>query len=148
MIEVMVNQTVRTKLHSSSIRKAVEFIARHEPRVRGAVEIQLIGERYMQKLNHRFRGQNRVTDVLSFSWREDTQWQGNHLGQLYLCPKYIQRQAKRFGVTPTEEFLRTLVHGLLHLIGYDHQTAQEARRMFSVQERLVDRAGVRYRIHI
>jgi len=80
----------------------------------------------MRQLNRQHRGLDRATDVLSFS-----------LGDIFLCPSYIRRQARRFGVSYQEECTRTLIHGILHLTGYDHATQRQAKKMFGLQEKLL-----------
>ena len=58
-------------------------------------------------------------------------------GDIFVCVPQIIRQSKQFGVTPKEECVRMLVHGVLHLLGYDHQTKHDADEMFSIQEGVV-----------
>jgi probable rRNA maturation factor len=77
------------------------------------------------------------TDVLSFetgtSWGEVDE----ELGDIFLCQEYIRAQAHRFHVSPKEEMIRMLVHGILHLLGYTHEKKKDADRMFSLQEQYV-----------
>ena len=97
----------------------------------------------MRAMNRQTRGIDRPTDVLSFNPAEaPVAWPrfpgaADDLGDLFLCVPYIRRQARRFGVPYREEFLRMLVHGVLHLLGYDHTTKKDAQRMFAVQEATV-----------
>jgi probable rRNA maturation factor len=76
---------------------------------------------------------NRPTDVLSFS-SEDA----GYLGDLAICVPYASREAKRRAIPVTEELVRLLVHGTLHLSGYDHATAKQEEVMFRLQERIVE----------
>jgi len=103
----------------------------------GEVEIILVGRAMMRRLNLDYRGVDRVTDVLSFAWQEDKILLGQSLGQIYLCPAQIVGQAKEFDVSAREELKRMLAHGILHLLGYDHQDKKRAEKMFSIQEKLV-----------
>lgn len=96
------------------------------------VAVHLIGDARMRTLNHRHRGIDRPTDVLSFPIREK-----NDLGDIFLSIPFLVRQAKRFGVPFEEELRRMLIHGLLHLVGFDHETKIQARRMFRLQESLL-----------
>lgn len=117
----------------------VKVAAKAEKKIRGRVEINLVGEKEMKNINRHYRGINQPTDVLSFAWHEERVLPSALLGQLYLCYSYINRQAKRFKVSVKEEFTRSLVHGLLHLVGYHHLKKTEAKRMFSLQEKIVAR---------
>lgn len=138
MIRVLVNHAVRGALSVRSIVALVKVLARQEPKVRGSVEVTLVGERKMQTLNKQFRGIDAPTDVLSFSWQEDKRVRTESLGEVYLCAPYLARQAKRFKVSVKEETARMLTHGLLHLAGYDHDTQRRARQMFGLQEKIVE----------
>lgn len=81
-------------------------------------------------MNKQYRGKNYATDVLSFdSLSPDS------LGELVLCPQVLIKQAKEHGLKNREELGYMLLHGLLHLLGYDHETSsEEAEKMFSVQD--------------
>lgn len=141
MINVELERTVgRWPVPAKEVTAFVNIAHRQEPKIRGKVEIIFVGERRMRTLNNHFRGRNKVTDVLSFAWHEDQAYGGDQLGQVYLCYPYIVRQARRFHVTPREEVLRMLVHGLLHLVGYDHVKEKDAARMFSKQEKILETA--------
>lgn len=84
-------------------------------------------------LNLQFRKKNYATDILSFSG------QGENLGELVICPQVIKRQAEEHGLTFREELGYMLVHGVLHLLGYDHEKSKiEAKRMFALQDEIFD----------
>ena len=123
-----------------AIGKIATEAGRFEPKISGAVEVHLVGDARIRKLNKQYRGIDKPTDVLSFAWKEDPGYQGALLGQIYMSVPYIERQAKRFNVSAKEEFVRMLVHGLLHIVGYDHMKDKEAKQMFSLQEKIVLRA--------
>lgn len=88
----------------------------------------------MARLNREFRGERGPTDVLAFPMREG-EMGGLHphlLGDVVLCPKWAAQ-----GASPLpEEVLRLLIHGVLHLLGFHHETQGEARRMRREEGRL------------
>jgi probable rRNA maturation factor len=137
MIEVSVSIRVKTPLTEEAIIRAVAQAARYEKKIKKAVEIQVIGDKAITKLNHQYRGLNKPTDVLSFSWVEDPDFPAGSLGQIYISYPQIVRQAPRFKVSPVEEFYRMLTHGLLHLVGYDHLQELPVKKMFALQEKIV-----------
>lgn len=103
------------------------------------ISIHLVGESYIKKINKQYRGKDMITDVISFatqdiSWGKQTEID---LGDLFICPKQIKRQAQDFEVDYQEEFKRILVHGVLHLCGFDHQTERDGKKMFALQERIL-----------
>lgn len=123
------------------MKKIVRFAARREKKIRGRIDVTVVGDAAIRSLNRRYRGKDQVTDVLSFAWGEDKKMPSRYLGQIYLSYPQIKRQARVFQAPVAEEFARMLVHGLLHLVGYDHVRRAEAERMFSLQEKIVAHAG-------
>lgn len=110
---------------------------------RGAVSISFVPEAKMHALNRQYRKIDRATDVLSFTASEDgaklikgpgaeKDW-----GDIILAPSYIKRQAKENGVPFNEELVRLTAHGMLHLLGFDHATIKDRKRMFGWQERAI-----------
>lgn len=86
----------------------------------------------IQRLNRLYRGINRPTDVLSFA----TDGTGE-LGDLVISGAIAAREAKRRGIELREELIRLLAHGTLHLLGLDHVTPREKKKMFGLQEKMV-----------
>ena len=89
----------------------------------------------MRALNRRWRGVDRATDVLSFSAGRGAARRGAFLGDLVIDVPYAARQARRRGHSPAREVQILLAHGLLHLLGYDHE--RDDGTMFRLQRRLV-----------
>lgn len=79
-----------------------------------------LGENDAKKLNWNYRCKDYPTDILSFDSEDPTT-----LGELVLCPQVIIRQAKDHGISQEEEFGYTILHGVLHLLGYDHEKSKE-----------------------
>lgn len=138
MIRVTIVRTSRCPVSNAAIRAVVSAAAREVAAVRDEVVIHVVGERLMRRLNREYRGVDSVTDVLSFGWRTGHVSRGP-MGELYLNYGYIARQAKRFGVTARNEFCRMIVHGLLHLVGYDHVHTHDASIMFGKQEKILQK---------
>jgi len=103
--------------------------------------VSLMGNAGMTQLNSMYRGKKRPTDVLSFPSPEIFQRQG-HLGELVICLPVLKRQARELKHTPEIELKVLLVHGLLHLLGLDHelglkQAAEQGRLEQKVLEKLL-----------
>lgn len=102
----------------------------------GDVNIIFVESEYIKDLNSQYRGINTVTDVLSFNL--DTE---ELLGEIYICPQYIVDTHPE--ITQKEEVLRLIIHGLLHLTGYDHsveltEATKKTEPMFVKQEQMLD----------
>ena len=88
-----------------------------------------------QKINKEFRGKDYATDVLSFESMDPSS-----LGELVMCPEVLKRQAKEHGLSFQKELGYMLLHGVLHLLGYDHETSEkDAKEMFDLQDAVFDK---------
>ena len=98
--------------------------------------IAFVDEKRARALNKEFRGKDYATDVLSFDAMEP-----GSLGELVICPKVIAKQAKEHGLLLREELGYMVLHGFLHLLGYDHENVSEkkARAMFALQDALFEK---------
>jgi probable rRNA maturation factor len=98
--------------------------------------VVLVDNAYIRTLNRRWRMRNAPTDVLSFSMTmgPDAAYNYGVLGDVYVSIEKAREQAREYGVTFEEEIARLVVHGVLHLAGYDHEKPGEAQRMRSREE--------------
>lgn len=104
------------------------------------VSVRFVSLSQIAALNRDYRKKIGPTDVLSFS--RDTSFgvfdpADTSLGDIAICPTYAKKEAVRRSVPFEEECVRLLVHGVLHLKGFDHQTAADETRMFHLQEACV-----------
>jgi len=92
----------------------------------------------IKQLNRDWRGKDKPTDVLSFPAGEIPGYEYKVLGDIVISIPYTKNQADKLGVSFYEELVRLIAHGLLHLLGYDHENSEEeARIMFDKQEKLI-----------
>lgn len=104
------------------------------------VSILLTGDEAIRELNSRYRGIDAPTDVLAFSQLEGEEFaqEGEAvLGDVVISVETAARQAMEHGHTLDDEMDILLVHGILHLLGYDHETPEDEKRMFERQRELV-----------
>jgi len=101
------------------------------------LSVLFVGDRAMRTLNRQYRGKDRTTDVLSFALQEGrfNQVQPNMLGDIVISVPTAGRQAVDAGLTLQQELERLLVHGLLHLVGYDHERGAAHARSMQIKER-------------
>jgi probable rRNA maturation factor len=105
--------------------------------------VKLVDEATMAEFNKRYMGKDGPTDVLSFPMDEmrpagegELEEEGI-LGDMLLCPQYAAVQAPSFSRTPDDEMRLLTIHGILHLLGYDHAEPDDEREMFALQTRLL-----------
>jgi probable rRNA maturation factor len=92
------------------------------------LSILLVEPDHIRRLNARYAGNDYATDVLAFPMNEDDESE-ELLGDVLICPHIAGEDARRMGHSLSEELDVLLVHGLLHLLGYDHHDAQEKAEM-------------------
>ncbi|MDA8082423.1 MAG: rRNA maturation RNase YbeY [Nitrospiraceae bacterium] len=107
---------------------------------RSELSIVFVGDAEMRKLNRLYRQIDRTTDVLSFPLTETGfPRPGDPLGDIVVSMPKATAQAAEYGVSLRDEILRLLVHGLLHLVGYDHErNTYQKRRMQKKERELLD----------
>lgn len=128
------------------LAKVAKKVLKEEKVAPTSLSIVLVGAERMRKLNRQYRGKNRVTDVLAFpamkfdfskpynTFKELRKIEG--LGEIVLCPRVIKKNARRFNLSFKQELFRCLIHGVLHLLGYDHEkNAKEGREMKEREEK-------------
>lgn len=99
---------------------------------------------YIQKLNKQYRGIDKVTDVISFALEDDKTFNPEErvLGDIYISLDKATSQALEYGHSLTRELCFLSVHGLLHLLGYDHMNSADEKIMFSLQDKILEEAGI------
>ncbi|HSA90196.1 MAG TPA: rRNA maturation RNase YbeY [Burkholderiales bacterium] len=110
---------------AASLRKWVRAASR------SPVSLRIVGEREGRRLNRAFRRKDRATNVLTF----DT-------GDIVLCHPVIRREARARGKSVAAHYAHLVVHGCLHLRGYDHEKKRDAARMEAREIRILRRGGV------
>ncbi len=120
MIEV--NNLTNFKIAGKFFQETAKSVLKRERKNSLDLSVALLGEREMKRINEKFRKKNRPTDVLSFDY-------GN-VGEIILCPDYIKKNAKNSEIAFENEFLKVFIHGILHILGYDHEKKMvDAKKM-------------------
>ncbi len=137
MLKIDYCKKVTCPITEKFLNQIVEIFCKETKIKKGGFEVVVIGDKEMKRLNYTYRRKNKTTDVLSFSFLEDKKIKVDFLGQIFIAYPQIKRQAKQYKISEKEEFVRMLVHGLLHLVGYDHDTKMKEYKMFKLQESMV-----------
>ena len=108
--------------------------------------IIFVDEKEIQKINKEYRNIDKVTDVISFAFEDNSDVRYNDirvLGDIYVCIPRMKEQAINYGHSEKRELSFLVVHGLLHLLGYDHQNEEEEKVMFGLQEEVLNEADIK-----
>ena len=104
------------------------------------VDVIVVDDRYIQKINRDFRGFDRATDVISFSYLNDDEPRAGDddlAGEIYVSHETLEREANAQGVDVKNLFLRVGVHGMLHILGFEHDSDAGLERMENEERRLL-----------
>lgn len=111
----------------------------------GEFNIIIVNEKKIQELNKEYRDIDKVTDVISFALEDDDTFNLDDyrvLGDIYICIEKTRSQAIEYNHSFKRELSFLAVHGLLHLLGYDHMNKEDEEVMFSKQEEVLSRYGI------
>ena len=134
-----VHATVAPSFARSVLRRTASLpeVAARLPDGTSSIAIRITGDRELRHLNKSFAGIDSATDVLSFAGS------GDHIGDLAISWAMVDRQAAEYGHAPLTEFALLCVHGMLHLLGWDHAAPAEAKEMTRLTVAALDLSGVR-----
>jgi probable rRNA maturation factor len=106
------------------------------------ISVLLVGERRSRTLNARYRGRDNSTNVLSFPAPPLAARSSGLLGDLVICPAVLRAEAREQDKDVRAHWAHMVVHGMLHLLGYDHQRERDAQRMERREVRVLRRLGI------
>ena len=124
MVCVDVHNTTRTRISRSRFRSLAAYTLSCVGRKRATVGVVFVGERRIRSLNSQYRKKDAVTDVLSFLYERVPLE-----GEIFICVARARQQARQYGHSFQEELEHLLIHGILHLAGYTHETPGRAEKM-------------------
>ena len=130
------NSQRAVRVYRRRLARLVRFVAREEGHRLGQIDIAVAGRGEMSRLNREWLRDGRATDVLSFDLTE-----GGGSGifaQIVVCGELAAEQARLRGVRPQRELMLYVVHGLLHLMGYEDATVRGAAKMHAREDELLD----------
>lgn len=119
------NNYKNSKLNKSQHLSLVKFVLKGEKTLEKNINIVFVDDEYITQLNKQYLNHNWTTDVISFPLNEDDKIEG----EIYINVEQAKRQAKEYKVKISEELIRLLVHGTLHLIGYSDTTQRTKQKM-------------------
>ncbi len=141
MIEVFNNTNIEVSF-VSLMKEMVKFIFKKENCDNGMLNIIFVDNEEIHNINKKYRGIDRVTDVISFALEDDDTLINPSdiriLGDIYVSIEKALEQAKEYGHSFERELSFLVVHGVYHLLGYDHMEKEEEKIMFQKQEEVLD----------
>ena len=147
-IFVQIDEQFRKNVAESLLRAAVQVALRACGQADGSLSVLVVDDSVVQRHNRDYRNRDAPTDVLSFAAREGSQLPSDapaelaaeldaELGDLLLAFPYATRQARKYGHSLAAELQLLVVHGTLHLVGYDHDTEDRQSEMWRKQAEIL-----------
>lgn len=145
MFEIF-NET-KEELDIKEEKNIIEFALKHENLDNVYFNVIFVDDEKIKQLNKEYRGIDRETDVISFALEDgdcNVNFEfGRLLGDIYICVPKMKAQAIEYGHSLKREMGFLTIHGLLHLLGYDHMTKEEEKIMFGKQEEILNDYGLK-----
>ncbi len=119
------------------LKRIVEMIQKHEHRNFSQVEVVFVGDSKILEMNREYLGHDYLTDIITFPYHIHNDDNSPVEGTLYCCAPQIRRQSDDYGTTYDSEVLRVVIHGLLHLIGYDDRSDSQRIHMQALENKYI-----------
>ena len=132
-------------LYMDKLYSLLEFALKKEKLDNVEFNIIFVDREKIHEINREYRNIDRETDVISFALEDDPDIELDHriLGDIYICIEKAYEQAEEYGHSRLREIAFLMIHGLLHLLGYDHMEKEDEVVMFSKQEEILNEFGIR-----
>jgi probable rRNA maturation factor len=150
-IDLQIDPAYRARVPAERLLRVVAATLRHEGASQGEVTLVIAPDDLLQQLNRDYRGIDEPTDVLSFAAQEEAEGQDvfisapeaqNYLGDVVISFPTAERQAAAVGHSVADELSLLTVHGVLHLLGYDHASPEEETDMWARQAQILSSLSV------
>ena len=151
-IGIQIDESYSAMIDANQIKEAMRATLRLCPGPRtketDSVALAITDDETVRQLNHRYRGVDEPTDVLSFENLPDPDFPNEeatvHLGDVIIAFPVAAAQATAAGHAISEEIILLTVHGTLHLLGFDHDTPTGKKNMWSIQRQIMTELGLPY----
>ena len=124
------------------LQRIVSLILNDEGLVDNEINLKILNDKEMKKLNHQFRNKNNTTNVLSFQNDDISLMQTKNIGDIAISLEYVEREAKEEGKFFEDDMIHMLAHGVYHILGYDHENDEMAATMESKEINILNKINI------
>ena len=124
------------------LQSIVSLIFREEGLVDNEINLRIIDDEEMKKLNHKFRNKNLTTNVLSFQSDDISIKHTKNIGDIAISSEYVEREAVEEGKFFEDHMIHMLAHGVYHILGYDHQNEETALIMENKEINILNKINI------
>jgi len=146
MLQLELASKLPEEVHVEVLQKAAAEVASCVQTQDGIINLKLVDDALIQALNKKYSGNDKATDVLSFSYIEEgVEPVQGELGDIAISLETATRQAEQAGTNLETEVVLLLVHGILHVLGHDHATADDQAKLEALQTSIMKALNLTYR---
>jgi len=142
MIEV--NNLTKWKVDKKFLNKIANKVLAFEKFKKGEISIAFVSQSRIRELNKKYRKKDKSTDILSFEEPKNNHKKEKFLGEVVISLDDVEENSKKFKVSFKNELARILIHGVLHLFGYDHIKGSEEKKMFDIQDKILQNLNIKF----
>ena len=146
MNEITITNETDEYVDETLLNKVADYAMMSEDVHNGVVNIIIVDNKRIREINKEYRKIDKETDVISFALEDDDTFIElpiRVLGDIYISVDRVKSQAKDYGHSEKREICFLVVHGILHLLGYDHMNTSDEKVMFSKQDKILDELDIR-----
>ena len=141
----IINETKENIDELDTVKNVLEFALKYLKIENSIFNVIVVSTDKIHELNKTYRNIDRPTDVISFALEDDSTFIKTDyrvLGDIYICLDKARSQAIEYGHSFKREICFLSIHGLLHLLGYDHMTKEDEKVMFDLQDKILNEYGI------
>ncbi len=145
-MEDYIFNTTSEEIDTKDIDKVIKFACKHLNIENPLLNIIIVDNEKIREINKEYRNKDAVTDVISFAFEEieDVKYEDfRFLGEIYISYERCKEQAQDYGHSVKREFCYLAVHGLLHLLGYDHIKEEDKKVMRALEEEILNEYDIK-----
>ena len=145
-MEDFIFNTTDEEIDTKEVSDVLNFACKHLKIENPLLNVVIVDNEKIREINREYRNKDAVTDVISFAFEEvnDVEYENvRFLGEIYISYERCKEQASEFGHTVRREFCYLAVHGLLHLLGYDHMTESDKKVMRALEEEILNEYDIK-----
>ena len=124
------------------LKSIVSLIFREEGLLDSEINLRILDDEEMKKLNHKFRNKNLTTNVLSFQSDDISIKHTKNIGDIAISSEYVEREAVEEGKFFEDHMIHMLAHGVYHILGYDHQNEETALIMENKEINILNKINI------
>jgi len=145
-MEDYIFNTTDEEIDTTELDQVLKFACKHLKIENPLLNVVIVDNERIREINKTYRNKDAVTDVISFAFEEvkDVDYEDvRFLGEIYISYERCKEQASDFGHSVRREFCYLAVHGLLHLLGYDHMEEEDKKVMRALEEEILNEYDIK-----